>query len=162
MTQIILNGEIVTNNVTHVADEDNLPTTGNITVSLNRWLESRDDLVARANVGLRLVGGDDLSPILNDFDKLLLIAIEFPAFTDGRGYSYANLLRSRYNYQGELRAIGDVGEDQLQPLQRCGFNAYELREGLAASDAIEGFNDFSLAYQPSADQSLPLYRQLNR
>ena len=162
MDKIILNGNIVDNNVSHIADEDAVPTSGTISVSLERWIENREELIARGNCGVRLTGGDDFSQILPDLAKLPSIAIEFPAFTDGRGYSYATLLRTRHGYTGELRAIGDVGQDQLQPLQRCGFTAFELREGLDPTAAIDGFDDFSVRYQPSADVNLPLYRQIRR
>lgn len=162
MDKIILNGQVVNNNVTHVADEDPLPTGSAVSVSLSRWLENREELVSRGDCGVRLSGGDDFEKIVADLDNLPFVAIEFTAFTDGRGYSYATLLRTRYGYSGELRAIGDIGQDQLQPLQRCGFTAFELRDGVDAEKAIDGFDDFSVRYQPSADVNLPLYRQIQR
>ena len=97
-----------------------------------------------------------------------MIAVNFPQFTDGRGYSTARLLRERYGWKGELRAIGDIQRDQLYYLSRCGFDAFLLNDGLDAAqgdslrsvqNALSAFNDFSEAYQTSADQPVPLFRR---
>jgi uncharacterized protein (DUF934 family) len=88
-----------------------------------------------------------------------LIAVNFPQFTDGRGYSIARLLRERYSWRGELRAIGDVLRDQLFYLARCGFDAFMLREGQDAQAALAAFNDFSEGYQASVERPQPLFRR---
>jgi uncharacterized protein (DUF934 family) len=88
-----------------------------------------------------------------------LVAVNFPQFTDGRGYSSARLLRERYGWRGELRAIGDVFRDQLFYLARCGFDAFALRQGEDAQAALAAFDDFSDAYQTAADRPLPLFRR---
>jgi len=76
-----------------------------------------------------------------------VIAIDFPQFTDGRGYSHARLLRERYHYAGELRAIGDVARDQLYYLAQCGFDAFQIPDGRDASAALSAFADFTDGYQ---------------
>ncbi|MGQ4879844.1 DUF934 domain-containing protein [Billgrantia sp. LNSP4103-1] len=91
-----------------------------------------------------------------------LIAIDFPKFTDGRGYSLARLLRERYGYEGEIRAIGDVLVDQVFFLTRCGFDALSLREDQWLEDALHALNAFSRAYQPAVDVPEPLFRQRMR
>lgn len=88
-----------------------------------------------------------------------LIAIDFPVFTDGRGYSTARLLRERYGYQGEIRAVGDVLIDQLFYLSRCGFDAFSLREDQIVEDALRALKTFSRSYQPGVDSTEPLFRR---
>lgn len=88
-----------------------------------------------------------------------LIAIDFPVFTDGRGYSIARLLRERYGYQGEIRAVGDVLIDQLFYLSRCGFDAFSLREDQIVEDALRALKTFSRSYQPGVDSTEPLFRR---
>ena len=80
-----------------------------------------------------------------------------PAFTDGRHCSTAYLLRTRYGYKGEVRAIGDILRDQLFSYQRVGFNAFALRADKDPVDALQAFADFSEVYQASADQPRPLF-----
>ncbi|HLX80691.1 MAG TPA: DUF934 domain-containing protein [Burkholderiales bacterium] len=88
-----------------------------------------------------------------------VIAVNFPRFGDGRGYSIARLLRERYGYQGELRAIGEVARDHLQAMARCGFDAFQLREGEDPQEALAAFDDFGDSYQATVAQPLPLFRR---
>ena len=102
---------------------------------------------------------DDPAALAGRLGQLALIAINFPKYGDGRGYSIARLLRERYGYKGELRAVGVVARDQLQQMARCGFDSFLLREGEDAQAALAAFDDFSEAYQASAAQPLPLFRR---
>jgi uncharacterized protein (DUF934 family) len=88
---------------------------------------------------------DDVAPLLPWLATLPLIAIRFPVFTDGRGYSLARLLRGRHGYAGELRAVGDVLRDQLYFLQRCGFDSFALRADQPPEEALAAFHDYSWA-----------------
>ena len=88
-----------------------------------------------------------------------VIAINFPKFGDGRGYSIARLLRERYGYKGELRAVGEVARDHLHAMAQCGFDAFQLREGENPQEALKAFGDFSEQYQATAAQPLPLFRR---
>jgi uncharacterized protein (DUF934 family) len=97
--------------------------------------------------------------IADDIGSFDIIAIAFPAFADGRGYSYAVLLRNRLGFTGELRAVGDIFKDNLFYLQRCGFNSFAVRADKDIDVALQGLNDFSVSYQSSIDESLPLYRR---
>lgn len=90
--------------------------------------------------------------------RLDLIAIEFPAFNDGRGYSLARILREA-GFKGELRAVGDIRRDQLFYLARCGFNAFALTADQDLKAALNAFKDFSEPYQGAADEHLPVYRK---
>ena len=94
---------------------------------------------------LRLESGDDPGAAL--LEGVSRIEVNFPKFGDGRGYSIARLLRTRYGYRGELRAVGHITRDLLFFLERCGFDSYELREGENPDQALASFEDFSSSYQ---------------
>ncbi len=140
-----------------------IPEGGDIIVPLSVWRDSRTKLVARsaghARLGVWLSGDDEPAEIAQDLDHFKVIAVSFTSFTDGRGYSIGRLLRERYGWRGELRAIGDVQRDQLYYLLRCGFDAFSLRDGEDVEGALGAFNDFSVAYQTAVDQPLPLFRR---
>ncbi|HWM44719.1 MAG TPA: DUF934 domain-containing protein [Burkholderiales bacterium] len=87
------------------------------------------------------------------------IEVNFPKFGDGRGYSIARLLRTRYGYRGEMRAVGHITRDLLFFMESCGFDAYELREGEDPHEALAAFEDFSESYQASVARPLPLFRR---
>jgi uncharacterized protein (DUF934 family) len=102
---------------------------------------------------------DDPALLAGALAALRVIAVNFPKYGDGRGYSIARLLRERYGYQGELRAIGVVARDQLHAMAQCGFDTFDLREGEDVKAALAAFDDFSEAYQTSAAQRVPLFRR---
>jgi uncharacterized protein (DUF934 family) len=102
---------------------------------------------------------DDPAAFADRIGSLRIIAVNFPKYGDGRGYSIARLLRERYGYKGELRAVGVVARDHLQQMERCGFDSFLLREGEDAQAALAAFGDFSEAYQASAAQPVPLFRR---
>lgn len=108
---------------------------------------------------LRLEPADDPAAVAARLPGVACVEVNFPLFTDGRGYSIARLLRERYGYEGELRAVGDVQRDQLFYLSRCGFDAFLLRDGEDPEEAIAALQDFSDAYQASAAQPMPLFRR---
>jgi uncharacterized protein (DUF934 family) len=131
-----------------------------IAVPLAAWKSRRDEFLRNIGcVGVWLAADDDPAGLAADLDCLRLVAIHFPRFTDGRGYSSAALLRARYGYRGELRAIGDVGRDQLFYLGRCGFDAFSLAPHRDARAALAGLADFSVRYQGSVDDPVPLFRR---
>jgi uncharacterized protein (DUF934 family) len=113
-------------------------------------------------LGVQIAGDAQLDALVPYLPKLSLVAIEFPAFTDGRGYSLARLLRERYAFRGELRAVGDVLRDQLLYMARCGFDALELADGRSVQSALAAFEEFSAFYQPAADHALPLWKRSAR
>ena len=129
-----------------------------VIVPLKLWVERRAALIARGEVGVWLAPADDPSELAADVQRLALVAVDFPQFTDGRGYSHARLLRDRYGYAGELRAIGDVQRDQLYYLSQCGFDAFVIRDGKDAADALDGLRDFSDGYQLT-QQRTPWFRR---
>lgn len=124
------------------------PEAADLIVAPRLWRLRRDDLLARrGRLGLRLEPGDDPAEIAGDLEHFALIAVNFPKFGDGRGYSTARLLRERYAYKGELRAVGQITRDHLYFMEKVGFDAYELRKGEDLAEALVAFEDFSVAYQ---------------
>ena len=137
-----------------------IPETGDVIVPLAAWRALREPLLARqGGLGVWLGGADDPADIALDLEHFQLIAVQFASFTDGRGYSTGRLLRQRYGWTGELRAIGDVQRDQLFYLTRCGFDAFDLRAGEDLEAALGAFGDFSEGYQASVERPLPLFRR---
>lgn len=116
------------------------------------------DAMGPQRMGIQLNGDDDIGDLATWLPQLSLIAIEFPVFRDGRGFSLARQIR-RLGYQGELRAVGHFGRDQLGYLERCGFNAFDLAEEKHSDDVFKAFDEISYHYQGAADDPRPLYRQ---
>ncbi len=124
------------------------------------WQARKDELLARsATAGVWLDSSEGPEALVGDLANLAIIGVNFPKFADGRGYSTARLLRERYGYRGEIRAIGDVLHDQLFFMQRCGIDAYAVRADKGIEAALAGLNTFSDAYQAAADQPQPLFRR---
>lgn len=137
-----------------------IPPNGDVIVPLVTWLEQRDALLSRSGrLGVWLDSNEEPALIADDLRHFGVVAVNFPQFTDGRGYSIARLLRERYQWRGELRAIGDVQRDQLFYLARCGFDAFALRDSGDAQSALSAFGDFSEAYQASVERAQPLFRR---
>ncbi|KQZ43736.1 DUF934 domain-containing protein [Duganella sp. Root1480D1] len=135
---------------------------GRVIVPLATWLAQREALASRAAAGeiaVWLAPDEDPVALRDDLPRLALVAVDFPKFTDGRGYSHAWNLRSRLGWTGELRAIGDVLRDQLFSMQRVGFDAYDTRPDRSIEDALKGLTVFSETYQASVDQRVPLFRR---
>jgi uncharacterized protein (DUF934 family) len=123
-----------------------------VIVPLATWQAHRAVLIARGEAGVWLAPHDDPEALAKDVARLPLIAIDFPQFTDGRGYSLARVLRQRYGFRGELRAIGDVQRDQLYYLGQCGFDAFTFSDARDAAAALAGLRDFSDGYQASVQR----------
>jgi len=135
---------------------------GKFIVPLGVWQAQRETLAQRADIGVWLAPDEQAAAIKEDLQRLGVVAVDFPKFSDGRGYSTAFNLRRRLGYQGELRAIGDVLRDQLWPLSRVGFDAFATRQDRSIIDALKGLTVFSETYQASSDQPLPLFRRAPR
>jgi len=158
--KIIKDRAIVDDNFQYVTDAGELSMTGNIIVDVALWNEHKAALKSReGKVGVKIEGDAEPEVIADDLADLDLVAIHFPVFRDGRGFSLARILRDRFNFQGELRATGDVLRDQLFFMQRCGFNAFEPRADRSIEDALNGLNDFSVVYQADATEKRPIYRR---
>jgi uncharacterized protein (DUF934 family) len=136
------------------------PEHGGFIVPLALWLERRGELLARpGRLGVWLDSHEAPEAIEADVGRFDAIAVNFPKFQDGRGFSIGRLLRERYAYKGELRAFGHLTRDHLHFLEGCGFDAMELREGEDAREALRAFGTFSEAYQASVARAVPLFRR---
>ena len=118
-----------------------------------KFFEDRDD------IGVWLDSHDEPEILAGVVNELPVIAVNFPKFSDGRGYSIARLLRERLSYRNELRAVGDVLLDQLQFMKRCGFDTYVLRADKDINKAARCLNFFTQGYQAATDTDEPLFRR---
>ena len=149
--KIIKDKQIIEDSWRHVADDEETGT-GNIIVSLSRWNKEKNTLASHSgSIGVRISPSDKIEDIADDLDSISLIAVEFPAFTDGRAFSHARILTSRYGYTGEIRAIGSYMADQAFYLYRVGVNAFELENSKDLAVALAALNDFTVKYQPSTN-----------
>jgi uncharacterized protein (DUF934 family) len=113
----------------------------------------------RAKSTARCCGSSRTAAVASRLGAVARIEVNFPKFSDGRGYSIARLLRERHGYKGELRAVGEVVRDHLLNMESAGFDAFLLRDGEDAEEALAGFADFSEAYQTSITRPIPLFRR---
>lgn len=154
--EVIIDQKVVTNTLTHIAETEDMVLTdlpdGEISVPLNVWLQNRDALMQRPGVTAVQLGSDqDLGDLARHLDDIDIVVLPFVAQVDGRGYSHAHLLRERYGFTGQIRAIGDVKFDQLGFLTRVGCNAFELPASEDYQTASRAFEEFSEFYQPATD-----------
>lgn len=168
MREIIKNKQVVQDDWTvlrlHEGDtvENVVVSSGKVILPLQVWLAQRATLRSRNDIGVWLAADEQPGVLRDDIAAIPVIAVDFPKFTDGRGYSIAYNLRTRLGYEGEVRAIGDVLRDQLFYMQRVGFDAFATRPDRNIRDALKGLTDFSEAYQTSWDQKFPLFRRVAR
>lgn len=159
MRNIIKNKQLVEDTFTVWDGEQAAPAEGDVIVSL-ATLQNHPELATRAGkLGVKVTGDTEPAALVPFLDNLSMIAIEFPKFSDGRGYSLAKLLRVRHHFKGELRAIGDILRDQLFFLHRVGFDAFVIREDRCSTDALQSFNDFTVTYQGDVHDPRPIYHR---
>ncbi len=159
MRKIIKDQQIVDNDWQQVNAEEPIPA-GDVIVPFSRWNAEQETLLTReGRLGVCLYGDDNTRDIATSLQHFDVVAIDFPKFADGRGYSHARILRDEIGYKGELRAVGDILRDQIFYLARCGFNAFVVRKDKDLEDALEGLKDFTVTYQAAADNPNPIYRR---
>jgi uncharacterized protein (DUF934 family) len=157
MRKLIKQREIVADAWRYVEEDANAPA---IIVPLSQWQAERALLLASGKkLGVKLAPADKVEALAQDAGKLALIALHFGGMGEGRGYSQAHILRRRYGFTGELRAMGNVKRDQLFCMARCGIDAYELPEGADLQVALTAFDDYTVAYQPGIDVGVQLQRR---
>lgn len=156
---LIKQGAETANKWTYLESDDALPDGGAVTLPLARFVEESSTIKGRnIEVGVRLEPGDDAELLVPFLSDLALIEVNFPKYADGRGYSQAQLLRRRHKYAGELRAVGQVLQDQIFYMNRSGFDAYiTARAGL--SRVMEALDEYSEVYQPAAGDRNPVFRK---
>ncbi|OED42522.1 hypothetical protein ACH42_12240 [Endozoicomonas sp. (ex Bugula neritina AB1)] len=157
---LLINHELINNDPWVIlSDDQSIPDNGSVLLSFTRF----SDLIVGAkpdqlNVGVMIDGSDDIQAVIAGIEWLKLVVVHIPTFTDGRGFSFARMLR-RAGYEGEIRATGDVTRDRLAFLQRCGFNAFDIAEDRYSSDLEKAFTEISVHYQGADDDPNPIYRQ---
>jgi len=162
MPQLIKNGALADDRYALLRDAAllaDVPPEAAAIVPLSLWQKEREALKARGDVGVLLAPADDPAAISADVVALPVVAVDFPKSGDGRGFSTARLLRERYHFRGELRAVGDVLRDQLFALRECGFDAFVIRADQSAADALAGFDDFRSVYAATARTPEPWFRR---
>ncbi len=151
--KIIKDKKIVEDNWTHIADDEEIKNgDNNITISLSRWKKEKTALNNhKGEIGIRLSPADNLEDISENLQNLGLIALDFPAYTDGRLFSQARLLRSQHDFKGEIRAIGNYMPDQVFYLSRVGVNGFQLEDSEKLPLALSTLEDFTVKYQTSTN-----------
>ena len=148
---LIKHGCFAEDHFASIADDAPLPVNGTI-VSLSRFQNERETLMTRnAALGVRLKSSESPAALGGDVHRLSVVVLEFPAFRDGRPFSWARLLRTRMNYAGEIRAAGPFLYDQLAFMVRTGFDAFEVPVGFTPAQFARALAEMSYVYQPAAD-----------
>jgi uncharacterized protein (DUF934 family) len=159
MRQLIKQREVVTDAWRYI-DEDPQGKERALILPLARWKEEREQWwLWDGRLGVRLSPADSVAELEKDFLRISLVALEFGGIGEGRGYSQAQLLRQRYKFTGEIRAVGKIQRDQLFYMARCGFDAFELPDGANYDVALTAFKDFTAKYQDATDLGFNLRRR---
>ena len=149
---LVKNGKISGDGFVHLADDAEIPGDGAVLISAARFLDDPDTLSRRlGKLGVIWPNNRDVDDLVPYLDRLAAVALVFPTFRDGRGYSQARILRERYHFRGELRATGQILRDQCLFLQRAGFDAFELTKAADAPAFVAAVQRYSVFYQPAAD-----------
>ncbi|HEX5462082.1 MAG TPA: DUF934 domain-containing protein [Steroidobacteraceae bacterium] len=161
MTVTVLSrGELVDDSWTLIEDgrTEIGPAGGKVIVTLARWRSEREALLAaHAAVGVLVPNTADIEAVFAEIADRALIALQFPAFTDGRALSQAVVLRKRLGFTGELRAVGDVIQDLVFWLGRCGFDSIVPRKDQNLEACRTALREFTVAYQAAADEHTPVW-----
>ena len=155
MPQLINSSEVVEDVWIRLADDQAIGDHKNVIVSLGRLKRQQDDLTSLPlKLGVEIEPDVDVEDIVVFLDHLQLIVLQFKIFSDGRAFSQARLLRDRYTFCGDIRAVGDVICDQLWFMKRSGFNQFELAKGEDLDLAFQTFDQISITYQVELNQSV--------
>ena len=158
--RLLRNGKIESDSWSSLSDDEVISVPGPFIVSLERWRRERTSLLNYGEkLGLRLSATDDIESVADDVRHFLLFALNFENVVSGQHYSNAWLLRSRYGFDGEVRATGAVNPDQIFYLVRCGFNAFSIDDTTNLDDYQRRMEDYSYSYQSAADSRVPVYRR---
>ena len=156
---LIKNGSVVADRFARVADDAEIPATGAVLLTAERFLKDAEALASRGDVGVIWPNNRDIGELAPYLSRLAAIALVFPAFKDGRAYSQARILREQLKYRGELRATGQVLRDQFLFMQRAGFNSFEVRKEADAVAFAETLKRYTVFYQPTGDGRVTVLKQ---
>lgn len=142
---------------TLVADDQDLPG-GDVIVSLSRFQADGEGLLAEGRrVGVRLDAGEEVEALAYDLPRLAVVALDFPKFGDGRSFSNARLLRERYAFRGQIRAVGDVLREQAGFMVRVGFDSFEPADGASSNEWQAATQRYRHVYQRASDGRAPTF-----
>jgi uncharacterized protein (DUF934 family) len=157
---LVKSGQIVSDRYVRILDDAPIPASGPVLVPAERFLADAAEFAARnAETGVIWPNNCDIDELAPHLDKLSLVALVFPKFQDGRGYSQARILRERLGYRGELRATGQVLRDQFVFMLRAGFDSFEVKKEADAKVFGAVTKRYSVFYQPTGDGRLTAYRK---
>lgn len=149
---MIRDNALVADDWAEVDSQAEIPPAKKLIVPLSRWLTEREQLCSTgATIGVRLPNTEDVDAIFPEIADRPLIALELPKFDDGRALTQARVLRGRLGYRGDLRGVGDILQDLVYIMRRCGFNEIIPRADQGLDGCLRALADFSTAYQPAAD-----------
>lgn len=144
---------------THVADDENLPQ-GDVIVSLTRFQTEGDRLLSEGrSVGVRIEPAEEVEALAYDLPRIAVVAVAFPKYRDGRGYTAARLLRDRYGFKGEIRAVGEVLREQAGLMARVGVDAFEASDGSTPDQWAHNVRRHRHVYQRAADSRTPAFAE---
>ena len=151
------NGAFVADAWRHVAEGEDAPPAGHVILPLEWWQAERAVFDgSNAPLGVKIEPGTDIEDFAEDLSRFSVIALAFPKYADGRHFSTAQLLRTRYGFTGEIRAVGEVLIDQVQMMERCGFDAFEISNPVTEKQLSEGTTPrYSHFYQPAVTAEVP-------
>jgi uncharacterized protein (DUF934 family) len=140
----------------NLAQTEEFSPKGKVILTVPQWQAVRADLPGDISLGLLIEPERDLQTVALDLSRFALIAVAFPKFTDGRGYSHARHLRGTYGFAGELRATGEILFDQLQFLTRCGFDSFDISDAVTIQLLEAGRRPcLGIFYQPALGLEMP-------
>lgn len=156
---LIRDGVLIADDIVFISDDAPVTAPSRSAVSVKRFLDLfRNWPDTELPWGLRLQPADSPADIIACLPNLRLIEIDFPVHSDGRGFSQARLLRQRYGFAGELRAVGQVLRDQIFYMHRSGFNSFRTSRA-ELDDVMAALGEITEVYQPAADMSVPAFRR---
>jgi uncharacterized protein (DUF934 family) len=145
----------------NVTDEDAIPESGDVILSLARF-EAEGDALLSSNsrrVGVRIESDQEVEVLAYDLPRIAVVALAFPKYRDGRAYTSARLLRERFKYEGQIRAVGDVLQEQAGFMVRCGFDAFEPNDGATPEAWTKAASRFRHVYQRAADDRVVAFEE---
>jgi len=155
MPSLISDKDLIEDDWYRVAVDYKISPGDKVILSLDRLLQQGDQLITmRIALGAELEPAAAVEELLPFLEHLEIVVLRFDNFADGRAFSQARLLRDRYAYRADIRAVGDVHCDQLSFMQRCGFNQFQLGDNEDIEFAFRSFGNISLHYQSEFNQAV--------
>jgi uncharacterized protein (DUF934 family) len=158
--RLVKGGEVIEDRYVRVLDDAPVPEGVPVLLPAARFLADSAELAGRnAPVGVLWPNNRRVVELAPHLDRLALVALVFPTFRDGRAYSQARQLRERYGFRGELRATGDILQDEFGFLLRAGFDSLEVKKDGDVAAFASALKRYSVFYQPAAEGRPSAFRR---